>query len=117
MTQAVNLANFANYLDSSGGMSPSALNAATPVSKGGTGATSFTAGALLKGNGGSAVSAASAADIVGQIGSEVVENSTNAENLITTNFTITESGGSLIIKYGATTVVTISSTGLITAGT
>lgn len=39
MTQAVNLANFANYLDSSGGMSPSALNAATPISKGGTGAT------------------------------------------------------------------------------
>lgn len=39
MTQAVNLANFANNLDSSGGVSPSALNAATPISKGGTGAT------------------------------------------------------------------------------
>ena len=39
MTQAVNLANFANNLDSSGGMNPSALNAAVTVSKGGTGAT------------------------------------------------------------------------------
>jgi len=39
MTQAMNLANFANNLDTSGGLNPSALNAATPVSKGGTGAT------------------------------------------------------------------------------
>jgi hypothetical protein len=39
MTQAVNLANFANNLDTSGGVNPSALNAAVTVSKGGTGAT------------------------------------------------------------------------------
>ena len=39
MTQAVNLANFANFLDSSGGLSPTALNAPTPISKGGTGAS------------------------------------------------------------------------------
>lgn len=39
MTQAVNLANFANNLDSSGGLNPLALNAATPISRGGTGAT------------------------------------------------------------------------------
>lgn len=39
MTQAVNLANFANYLDSSGGMSPSAINAPVPVTKGGTAST------------------------------------------------------------------------------
>lgn len=39
MTQAVNLANFANNLDSSGGVNPSALNAAVPISKGGTNAT------------------------------------------------------------------------------
>lgn len=43
MTQAVNLANFANNLDSSGGLNPSALNAATPISKGGTGATTASA--------------------------------------------------------------------------
>ena len=39
MTQAMNLANFANNLDTSGGLNPSALNAATPISKGGTAAT------------------------------------------------------------------------------
>lgn len=43
MTQAVNLANFANNLDSSGGVSPSALNAATPIAKGGTNATTVSA--------------------------------------------------------------------------
>jgi hypothetical protein len=39
MTQAMNLANFANSLDTSGGVNPSVLNAAVPISKGGTGAT------------------------------------------------------------------------------
>jgi hypothetical protein len=39
MTQAMNLANFANNLDTSGGLNPSALNAATPISRGGTAAT------------------------------------------------------------------------------
>lgn len=43
MTQAVNLANFANNLDSSGGVSPSALNAAVPIAKGGTNATTASA--------------------------------------------------------------------------
>jgi len=40
MTQAMNLANFANGLDSSGGVSPSQLNAPVPLSKGGTNGTS-----------------------------------------------------------------------------
>ena len=39
----MNLANFANNLDTSGGMNPSALNAATPISKGGTAATTAAA--------------------------------------------------------------------------
>jgi hypothetical protein len=43
MTQAVNLANFANNLDSSGGVAPSALNAAVSVAKGGTGSTTASA--------------------------------------------------------------------------
>lgn len=36
---------------------------------------------------------------------------TNATNLATTNFTITESGGKLLIKYGATTIASIDSSG------
>jgi len=39
MTQAINLANFSNNLDSSGGLNPNALNAPTPISRGGTGAS------------------------------------------------------------------------------
>jgi microcystin-dependent protein len=39
MTQAINLANFSNSLDSSGQLAPSVLNAPVPYSKGGTAAT------------------------------------------------------------------------------
>lgn len=85
------------------------------VGNGGTGATTFSSGALLKGAGTSAITTASAADIVGQIGSTAVTNATNATKLLTTNFTIEESGGKLVIKYGATTIVSISSTGNIIA--
>jgi hypothetical protein len=38
MTQAINLANFANSLDTSGGVPPSQLNAPVTISKGGTNA-------------------------------------------------------------------------------
>jgi hypothetical protein len=36
--------------------------------------------------------------------------------LITANFSIEQSGANLVIKYGATTIVTISSAGTISAG-
>jgi hypothetical protein len=41
MSQAINLANFANSLDASGGMAPSAINTPVPVSKGGTAVSSI----------------------------------------------------------------------------
>jgi hypothetical protein len=41
-------------------------------------------------------------------------NAATATNLTTTNFTITESGGKLIIKYGATTIASFDSSGNIT---
>jgi hypothetical protein len=37
--------------------------------------------------------------------------------LLTTNFTIEESGGKLLFKYGATTIASMSSTGVITSAT
>jgi len=40
---------------------------------------------------------------------------TNAANLVTTNFSITESGGKLVIKYQGTTVASIDSSGNITS--
>lgn len=49
-----------------------------PVANGGTGATTFTSGALLKGAGTGAVTPASAAEIVAAIGTTAVTNATNA---------------------------------------
>lgn len=37
--------------------------------------------------------------------------------LLTTNFTVEESGGKLLFKYGATTIASMSSTGIITSAT
>lgn len=51
-----------------------------PVANGGTGATSITSGALIKGAGTGAFTAASAAEIVAQIGSTAVANATSAAN-------------------------------------
>ena len=88
------------------------------VADGGTGASSFTSGALLKGAGTSAITVASASDIVGQIGATAVTNATNATNatnLVTTNFSIVESGGKLLFKYGATAIASMDSSGNIVA--
>ena len=41
----------------------------------------------------------------------VAGSATTATNLATSNFTITESGGKLLIKYGATTIASIDSSG------
>ena len=41
-------------------------------------------------------------------------NATNATKLLTTNFTIEESGGKLIFKYGATTIASMTSAGVFT---
>jgi hypothetical protein len=42
-------------------------------------------------------------------------NATNATKLATTNFTVEESGGKLIFKYGATTIASLTSAGAFTA--
>ena len=58
-----------------------------PVANGGTGAVTFTAGAILKGDGTSAVSVASASDIVAAISTTAVALSTNSTNAIGYNQT------------------------------
>jgi len=80
-----------------------------PVSSGGTGVTTLTG--LAYGNGTSAFTAATAAQTVAVISTTPV---TNASNVTTTNFTITESGGKLIFKYGATTIASMDSSGNLT---
>jgi hypothetical protein len=88
------------------------VSGALPVASGGTGVTTLTG--LAYGNGTSAFTAATAAQTVAVISTTPV---TNASNVTTTNFTITESGGKLIFKYGATTIASMDSSGnLITLG-
>jgi hypothetical protein len=43
--------------------------------------------------------------------------SASTPKLLSTNFTIEESGGKLLFKYGATTIASMSSTGVITSAT
>lgn len=45
----------------------------------------------------------------------ITGNAASATKLTTSNFTIEESGGKLLIKYGATTVLSISSAGALTS--
>jgi hypothetical protein len=113
MTQAMNLANFANSLDSSGGLPPTQLSSPVPISKGGTNAaTASDARANLGLEIGTDIPALDGTGATGTWSINVTGSSTAIESA---NFTIEESGGSLLIKYGATIIVTISSTGEIVA--
>lgn len=71
MTQAINLANFSNSLDSSGGVSPSVLNAPVPISKGGTGASTAAGAATAL--------VAAIGNLLFPVGS-IYTNATNATN-------------------------------------
>jgi hypothetical protein len=114
MTQAMNLANFSNSLDSSGGVPPTQLNSVVPLSKGGT--NSSTASAARTSLGLAIGTDVPSPTGTGASGTWPISISGSAPTLVTTNFTIEQSGANLVIKYGSTTIVTISSTGTISAG-
>ena len=54
------------------------------------------------------------ADDVPTLNQNTTGTAASTPKLLTTNFTIEESGGALLIKYGATTIMSISSAGAIT---
>jgi hypothetical protein len=91
------------------------LGSALPVASGGTGVSTLTG--LAFGNGTSAFTAANAAQVIAVLGSSPVANASNAANLVTTNFTIQESGGKLVFKYGANVIASIDSTGNLISAT
>jgi hypothetical protein len=83
-----------------------------PIANGGTGATTFSSGALLKGAGTSAITTASAADIVGQIGATAVTNTTNATRITNSGgWNVTPSGTTLYFDYNGTNVGSLDSSG------
>lgn len=100
MTQAYNLSQLANNLNTSGQLDATdGLVNAVPVANGGTGASSASAARTNLG-----VPSTSGTSATG-------DWAINSSGVKTTNFTISESGGKLIIKYGLTTIASIDSSG------
>jgi len=98
------------------------------IANGGTGTTtrqdamdalagSTTSGQYLRGNGTDVVMAAIQAADVPTLNQNTTGTAASTPKLLTTNFTIEESGGKLLFKYGATTIASMSSTGVITSVT
>ena len=87
------------------------------VANGGTGATTFTSGALLKGAGTSAVTTASAADIVAQISTTAVTNATNATKLTTASGSAPSYSARAWVNFDGTTGGTIRASGNVSSVT
>jgi hypothetical protein len=102
------------------------VNGTLPVANGGTGVTTSTG----SGNNVLSTSPTLVTPILGTPTSGNLANCTfptlnqnttgtaaSTPKLLSTNFTIEESGGKLLFKYGATTIASMSSTGVITSAT
>lgn len=103
MTQAYNLSQLANNLNSSGQLdAQDGLVNAVPVSNGGTGASNV---ADARTN--LSVPSVTGTDASGDWNIRSV-------GIKTANFTVEESGGKLIFKYGGTTIASMTSAGIFT---
>jgi len=115
MTQAFNLSQLANNLNSSGQLDATdGLTNAVPVANGGTGASTSSAAQVNLD--------VPATDGTGATGEWPIDISGNAATasaataFSTTNWTIEQSGLNLVFKYNGVAVGSISSTGVINAG-
>jgi hypothetical protein len=117
MTQAMNLANFANSLDSSGGVPPTQLNSPVPISKGGTNASTASAARANLGLAiGTDVPSPTGTGASGTWAISVTGNASGSSGSVNTgNFTIFQSGANLLIQYNGSTVLTITSGGVVSA--
>jgi hypothetical protein len=109
MTQAFNLSQLANNLNSSGQLDATdGLVNAVPVANGGTGASSATAARTnlsVPSVSGSGATGTWGIDISGN--ADTANTAAAATTLSTTNWTVEESGGQLLFKYGGVTKFTM----------
>lgn len=114
MTQAFNLSQLANNLNSSGQLDASdGLVNAVPVANGGTGASTASAA-----QGNLDVPARDGSGATGTWGINISGNAATASSAASwasTNWTIEQSGLNLVFKYNGTVVASISSSGVVTA--
>ena len=80
-------------------------------------AGAVTSGSYLRGNGTNVVMNTIQVADVPTLNQNTTGTAASTPKLLTTNFTIEESGGKLLFKYGATTIASMSSTGVITSAT
>jgi hypothetical protein len=102
MTQASNLANFANNLNSSGQVDPTALSSVVPIVKGGTNAANITdarANLQVPKTDGTGATGTWGIDITGN--SATADNAVTSSRMVTTNWIVEENSGVLNIKTSA----------------
>jgi hypothetical protein len=111
MTQAFNLSQLANNLNSSGQLDATdGLVNAVPVVNGGTGASSASAARTNL-----AVPSVSGSGATGTWDIDISGNSDTTVKVVTTNWTVEEVSGQLLFKYGGVTKFTMDQTNGFTA--
>jgi len=115
MTQAFNLSQLANNLNSSGQLDATdGLTNAVPVANGGTGASTASAAQVnldVPATDGTGATGEWPIDISGNAATASV-----AATFETTNWSVEQSGLNFVFKYNGVAVITISNAGAITAG-
>lgn len=114
MTQAYNLSQLANNLNTSGQLDATdGLVNAVPLGNGGTGASTAAAARTNLG-----VPSTTGTGASGTWGINITGNAATASSVasfVTTNWTVEQSGTNLVFKYNGSVVAQITSTGVITS--
>lgn len=112
MTQASNLANFANNLNSSGQVDPTALSSVVPIAKGGTNASSAAdarANLQVPKTDGTSATGTWGIDILGNAATATTAiSATNATNASNADYATTAGNGGVTSVNGQTGAVTVN---------
>lgn len=111
MTQAFNLSQLANNLNSSGQLDATdGLVNAVPVANGGTGASDATAARTNL-----SVPSVSGDDATGTWDIDILGSAASATELNTTNFTIEQQGSNLVFLYNGVVIASMTNAGVFSA--